>query len=561
MRYFRWLFPLVLIGLVVIACAAPTAAPAPTQAPAAPQPTAAAPQPTTAAPATQAPAPATQAPATQAPPAAAPLTIKIAITDPCGQANFMDPLNQPGAECSITTDQVYESLTYPDSKLVVQPQLAESWEKNADATQWTFHLRKGVKFHDGHELTSKDVVWTFHRVLDPKKVGDPVGASEGAAQLGFLDYDGITGPDPYTVVFKTPNPVAELPLLISIKNTRIIPDGAKAADIQLHGDGTGPFMAKDWQPVQTPHVFVKNPNYWQPGVPKADRLEMYTITEATTRAAALQSGQVDLVEVVDFASLDALKKDTNIKLLTSGPSTTMLLTMWTDTPPFNDNNVRQALKLVYSKKAVVDNCWLGYGVIGDDNPINPFSPFAWRPASQVPDRDVAQAQALLAKAGYTAAKPLKVDLYTSDNLPGFVCFAQLFAQQAKDAGVQVNVIQGPAAEYWDNVWLKQPFMVSAHVQRAPGEAIGLSFPTTSKYPETHWNQPAFDAALKQANTEPDDAKRLAAYQGLEKTINQTGGDIFEGAVFTIAAIRTNCTGYTPHIQISRFDTRQLTCTR
>jgi peptide/nickel transport system substrate-binding protein len=485
--------------------------------------------------------------------AAGPVTVKIAIGDPCGESNSLDPVNQPGNECSVMVNQVYNRLLDKDSQFQVHPELAESFTHNAAATVWTFHLRKGVKFHDGHELTSKDVVWTFKRLLDP------ASKSEGAAQLAFLDPKGISGSDPYTVVFKLPKPVAELPGLITIKNTWIVPDGKTEAELKLHGDGTGPFTAVNFQPKQTPHVFVKNPNYWEHGLPKADRLEFYTIAENNTTVAAIQSGQVDLAEQVDFASIPVLQKDSNIKLLKSGPSTTLLLVMWTDTPPFKDIRVRQAFKKVIDRKKIVDTIWLGYGVIGDDNPIQPISPYAWR--KQVPPRDVEGAKKLLAEAGYGPSKPLKVDLYTTDNLPGQQQLAQLFKAMAADAGVQVNVIMSPASEYWDNVWLKQPFVVSAHVARPPAEAIGLSFRSNSKYPETHWFHKDFDALLAKAVTTVDDAKRLALYRQLEQTISQQGGDVFEGAYFTVAAIRANCSGYAPHVQIARFDTRNTTCTK
>src|SRR5437667_5656887 len=132
---------------------------------------------------------------------------------------------------------------------------------------------------------------------------------------------------------------------------------------------------------------------------------------------------------------------------------------------------------------------------------------------------------------------------------------------AADAGVQVTVNGSPASEYWDNVWLKQPFLVSAHVARPPGEAIGLSFRSNSKYPETHWFHKDFDALLEKAVTTVDDAARLKLYQQLEQTISEQGGDVFEGAYLTVAAIRKNCTGYMPHVQIARFDTRDLTCSK
>lgn len=536
---------LVIVSIIAAACApvAPAPSTAGTSVPAA----------TSAPAATNAPA-ATSAPAaTTAPVASAGGTVKIGIGDPCGEVNTLDPSNQPGAECSVWMNLVYNRLLDKDSDFKVHPELAESYDHNAEGTEWTFHLRKDVKFSDGKPFTAKDVVYSFKRLLDPAT------KSEAAAQLAFLDPAGITASDDYTVVFKTPKPVAELPELITIKNTWIVQDGASTDDIKTKGIGTGPFVAVDFQPKQTPHVFTKNANYWEPGLPKADRLEIYTIAEGTTASAALQSGQIDVLQQVDFASLPAVKADPNIKLVTSGPSTSLILVMWTDTPPYDDIRVRTALKKLVNRQQIVDTAWLGYGVIGDDNPIPPSSPFAWR--KEVPPRDVEGAKKLLAEAGYGPDKPLKLDLYTTDNLPGQVQIAQVFKENAADAGVEVNVIVGPASEYWDNVWLKQPFVVSAHVARPPGEAIGLSFRSNSNYPETHWFKPEFDALLDKANTTVDEAERLKLYQQLEQIITEEGGDIFEGKYFTVAGLRKNCDGYTPHVQISRFDARTVICTQ
>lgn len=548
-KQFSLMIALAILVLLIAACAAPAAPPANTGSSAATN----APAVTSAPAATNAPV-ATNAPAaTAASGSSGAVTVKIGIGDPCGEANTLDPSNQPGAECSVWMNLVYNRLLDKDSDFQVHPELAESVDHNADGTEWTFHLRKDVKFSDGKPFTAKDVVFSFKRLLDPAT------KSEAAAQLAFLDPAGITAKDDYTVIFKTPKPVAELPGLITIKNTWIVQDGASDADIKTKGIGTGPFVAVDFQPKQAPHVFVKNANYWEKGLPKADRLEVYTIAEGTTASAALQSGQIDVLQQVDFPSIPAVKNDANIKLVTSGPSTSLILVMWVDTPPFDDIRVRTALKKLVDRQQIVDTAWLGYGVIGDDNPIPPNSPFAWR--KEVPPRDVEGAKKLLAEAGYGPDKPLKLDLYTTDNLPGQVAIAQVFKENAADAGVQVNVITGPASEYWDNVWLKQPFVVSAHVARPPGEAIGLSFRSNSNYPETHWFKPEFDALLDKANTTVNDAERLKLYQQLEQIITEQGGDIFEGKYFTVAGLRKNCDGYTPHVQISRFDARNVICTQ
>jgi peptide/nickel transport system substrate-binding protein len=495
--------------------------------------------------------------------AAEPIVVKFAIIDPGGEANSMDPINQPSGQNSIMVNMSYNRLVDMTSDFQIIPELAEKWEYNEDATEWTFYLRKGVKFHDGHELTSKDVVYTFQRILDPKRAGDDtVAGSEGAGELAFLSYDGIIAVDDYTVKFKLDGPAVELPLMISIKAPWIVPYGAKFADLNTSGNGTGPFIPVDFKPVDSPHRFVKFEDYWEEGLPLADEIQLYLVLEAATRASAIKSGEMDFVQIIDFANIPELEADANIKLLTSGPSISMLGVMWVDTAPYDDNRVRTALKKVYDKQLVVDTCWLGYGVIGDDNPIEPVSPFAWRPVSDVPvEADIEGAKALLADAGYGPDNPLKIEFYASEQFPGFLCFAQILEQGAKEAGINFSIVTSPVPDYWDNVWLKVPFMLSAHNQRPPFSGLSISHSCQSKYPETHWCKPEYDELLLKASRTVDPEERLGVYRQAMKWITEEGGDIFEGKFFTVAASRANCSGYTPHVQISRFDARRVTCTR
>jgi peptide/nickel transport system substrate-binding protein len=479
--------------------------------------------------------------------------LKIALIDSASEGNSLDPINVIASESSAFMNAVYNRLLDMDSEFVVSPELAESFESNEDASEWTFHLRKGVKFHDGHELTSKDVVWTFKRLIDPD-----VG-SEARAYLTFLTPEGIIAIDDYTVKFVLENPVPELPILITAKNTWIVPDGSTEETLTANGVGTGPFIPVDFEPVQQPHTFVKNPDYWDAGLPKSECLELYLIEEATTRNSSLQSGEIDIVQNVDFASIAVLEQDPNINLLSTAASTSLTLSMWVDTPPFDDIRVRQALKKVVDRQVMVDLALQGFGEIGDDNPIPPSSPYAWR--SEVPPRDVEGAKQLLEDAGYGPDNPLKIELYTSDALPGSVSMAQIFKEQAAEAGIEVEVIISPVAEYWDNVWLKQPFLTSGWVLRHPGEAFGIAYHGESEYNETHWIRPDFDALLEQATTTGDPELRLELYQQLMQMLSEEGGVIIPMFYYAVAGIRAECTGYTPHVQFYKLDFKNAYCER
>ncbi len=476
---------------------------------------------------------------------------KYAGVESSGNKNSMDPAQQPSSQNSLNVNASYDRLTTETDNWKVLPSLATSWKTNAKGTVWTFQLRRGVKFWDGHPFTSADVVYTFRRVIDPKT------GSEGASQMSFLTKNGIRPAGKYAVKFITKGPVAELPLLITNKNTFIVENGASTATLRTKGAGTGPFKPVNFRPVQQVHMFVRNPHYWRAGLPKAPCLQLYVIQEANSMLAALQTGQVDFSQQVDYSVVPALQKDKRVKLTATGASTSMTMPMWTDTAPFDNVAVRQALKKVIDRKQMVQTALLGYGVVGDDNPVPPTSPDAWRHA--VPGPDVAGAVKLLASAGYNSSNPLKVDIYTADMIPGIVNMVQLYKQQAAKAGIQVNVIVGPPSEYWDNVWLKHPFEVSAWSARPAGLALSIAYLQNAPYPESHWKVPAYDALIKKANTTVNPVARSNVYKQAGKMLTEQGGEIIPMFQRVVAAQRSNCSGYHPSIQFVQFDLTHLQC--
>ena len=482
--------------------------------------------------------------------------VKFAGVEATGAKMNLDPAVQPGGENSMAVNAIYNRLMDVDDEFELQPELAESWESNADATEWTFKLREGVKFHDGHELTAADVIYTFKRILDPK-----TGSASAATFSSFLKPAGVTADGTHSVKFTLTGPVAEFPLLITTKETYIVADGADTETLRTKGAGTGPFVVETFTPGQYPYKFKKNAEYFEEGLPKADCLEQYVIQEATSRNAGLRTGQIDVSHSVDFATLPELKQDPNVTLVETGPSTSMTMSMWTDEPPFDDVKVRQAMKKVVDRQKMVDTVLLGYGTPGDDNPIPPASPYAWR--SEAPAPDVEGAKKLLADAGYGPDKKLKVTLYAADAIPGMVNMAQLYKQMAAAADIDVNVVVGPASEHWDNVWLKQPFVVSGWSARPPGEAFavvyGGSVPDDENN-ETHWHRDDFDKLLADAATALDEEERTTLYKQAGQMISEEGGVIIPVFIHTVSAMRKGCTGYQPRIQNVRTDFRNVACT-
>src|SRR5262249_34441224 len=195
------------------------------------------------------------------------------------------------------------------------------------------------------------------------------------------------------------------------------------------------------------------------------------ITESVARAAALQSSQVDLLIFLEPSATATLSADPNLKVMKSPGGSVMTLSMWVDTPPFDKLEVRQAMKLVVDRQKMLDAALLGNGAPGNDNPVAPSSPDAYR--TDIIPRDIEKAKALLAKAGYPNG--LSVDLYTSDSISTMVPIAQLYQQMAADAGIKVNIINSPADSYWNEIWLKRPFLTSTWGGRPTAEALSIAY--------------------------------------------------------------------------------------
>ena len=475
--------------------------------------------------------------------------VKILGYEWSGEKQSMDPADMHSGDDAYHTFAVYNRLVDIDDNFNVLPELAAEWSVSADGLTWTFKLRSGVKFHSGKDFSSADVVYSFKRLLDEKT------GSGARAVLEFLDPDGIKAVDAATVTFTTKKPVVELPILITNKFTNIVPDGAKQADLRLHGDGTGPFMQEQFTPNAPVRILRKNPNYWNAGQPMAECLRITVVQEAVAAVAAIKSGQVDLMLNVDPSVIGSLKDDPNVKLLETGASNSMTISMWVDTKPFDNPKVREALKLVVDRQAMIDTVLLGFGEPGADNPVPIGNPASY--TKEAPKLDIEKAKALLAEAGYKDG--LKFDLYTAEGVPGMVRMAQVYAEMAKAAGVEINVVVTPAESFWDDVWLKKSIVTSAWSMRPPGEGLAVAYTQSAKWKETHWERPDYDASLLKANTTVDAAERLKVFQQTGEMLAKEGGLILPMFVHQVLAVRKGCEGYEPRAQNFNLNFESFTC--
>lgn len=477
--------------------------------------------------------------------------VNIVAQASSGERLTMDPALAVSSEDQNYHAAIYEQLVDVNADWQPVPRLATAWKSNENATEWTFTLREGVKFHDGTDFDADDVVYTYKRLLDPAT------GSAAAASLAFLDPDGIATVDAHTVRFTTKTPASELPTMIGTKETFIVPAGATHDTLSQHGMGTGPFVQETFTKGAPVNTLVRNPNYWDPGLPKAKCLNLSVVTESITRMAALVAGQIDLVLTLDPLSARTVEASKTAKTLKAPGGSALSLVMWVDKAPFDDLRVRQAMKMVVDRQAISDVAWLGMGTPANDNPIPITSSLAYR--TDFKQRDVEGAKRLLAEAGHPDG--LSIDLYTSTVPPGALEMAEAYVAMAADAGIKVNLINAPAATYWSETWLKVPFMTAGWAARAPAEALSVAYRKNSRWPETHWYRDDYEAILDKAIATIDAGQRIELYKKAQQLLSEEGGTIIPAIFSIVAGINAACSGYQPHPSVNIVDFRFISCNR
>jgi peptide/nickel transport system substrate-binding protein len=415
------------------------------------------------------------------------------------------------------------TLTRVDQKGAVVPYLAESYEPSDGAKKWVFKIRKGVTFHNGKTLTADDVVATinYHNGPDSK--------SAGKAYLGGVASVKADGPE--TVVFELKGADADFPYAFAQYQFPIL--SATDGKVDLSGLGAGPYVLNSFEPgVKV--TFKKNPNAFAPG--NFDEVTQLSILDPAARTNAYLAGEVDYIDRVDLKTIDLLKSAPDTAIYDVSGYQHYTAPMLTDVAPFDKLEVRQALKWAINRQELVDKVLFGYGKPGNDSPIAPTLKFATSP-EPVHTYDPEKAKSILNKAGLSG---LKVELSAANAaFGGSVDAAVLMAEQAKAAGIEINVVREPDDGYWDNVWLKKAWCHCYWGGRPTADTMfTVSLAADAAWNDTHWKNPRFNELLPLARAETDDAKRAAMYAEMQQLVHDDGGQMvlmfanFVGAMST-----------------------------
>ena len=373
------------------------------------------------------------------------------------------------------TQALYDNLLMfqPDGSM--KPELATSWETNDDLSSYTFHLRKGVKFHHGKDFKAEDVVFTFERLLDPV-LDSPIRPTFATT------VEDIVVLDDYTVRFDLVGPNAFFLDALSLQQVRILPADVDTSRLTLEEFGTGPFILEELLPGERV-TMVRNPDYWEEGKPYVDKYVILGIREAATRAEALKSGDVDVIFDLEFQSVPSIEAHPETVVLETPGSGWIGMPMDNTVPPFDNKLVRQAMQAATDRESILQAALLGRGEIAYDHPVPPNDPlFAPQHASSVV-YDPELAKQLLAEAGYPDG--IEVTLHTSDIGAGMIEMAVAFKESAAPAGIRVNVNRASSDLFWDTFWAVEPFTVTWWAGRSsPDLALSIQY-------QGSWNAPNF----------------------------------------------------------------------
>jgi peptide/nickel transport system substrate-binding protein len=343
----------------------------------------------------------------------------------------LDYSQNPSLAGTNTATLINEGLLIPDAKNQAAPALAESWDVSPDVKTYTFYLRKGVKFHDGSDFNAEVVKWNVERVM----------ATEGALFgpiFGQL-IDSMDTPDDHTIIFKLKVPSASfLGTFFDRYDNMFVIQAKSCFDADgkfIKPIGTGPFKFLEWKQNDS-LTLVKNENYWNPELPKVDKLVLKVIVDPSSRLNALRSGDIHITRKLPIEAVETgmAKKPSGYRIATS-VGQTITTNFNINYAPLKDVRVRQAFAHALNREDM--NLAVSFGLGQATCQYYPKG-MPWHfPEVKCLEYNPKKAKALLAEAGY--AKGFDVTYTVAQNNQELVEAANVFQAMAAEIGVRVKI--------------------------------------------------------------------------------------------------------------------------
>jgi peptide/nickel transport system substrate-binding protein len=447
-----------------------------------------------------------------------------------GEPDQLDPHKTTAYFSFEVLENVFDTLVEPDENLQMRPALAQSWEVSSDQLSWTFHLRKGVTFHDGSPLVADDVVYSYRRIIDDKL----------ANADKFSAVSDVRARDAATVVIRVKQPTPNLLTnLGGFKGVAIVSRrNVESGQIATHPIGTGPFAFAGRKSGDS--ITLKaNASYWG-GPPKVAGVTFRFISEPSTALSALQAGEIDWTDSIPPQRVSQLTGDESIRLAVTPSNDYWYLALNEARKPWNDVRVRQAIAYAIDRSAIVQATSYGTAAanqlaIPKGNPwYTPYNTYRY---------DIGKAKQLLDDAG---AAPRNLDMLVTTEYPETVTAAQIIADNLAPLGITVNIRTVDFA-----TWLDE--QNSGHFDMLMMGWLGNIDPDDFYYAQHHtkgtsnaqkFSDPEVDRLLDAGRVETNRAARADDYAKAATLIADQCSYIYLYNPAVIQAWNTAISGYT-----------------
>jgi peptide/nickel transport system substrate-binding protein len=423
--------------------------------------------------------------------------IKAGIVTPTAAINPVTVADQGGLDMLAQTG---EYLCLSTQTLALKPVLAIGWSPNTKADVWTFHIRQGVKFHNGQPLTADDVVYTYQLQTNPNGKSNALSAFGGV-----LVPSGVKKVDDFTVEFHLLAPNGNFPYLTSSDNYNmiILPKGYDPAKWESTFMGTGPFKLGSYTP-KSGATFTRNEAYWGT-MAKPSQTQFTFYDTQNPMILALTGGTIDVVGQFAVSGAEELLTGSyNIIKLKS--SAHRELSMRNDQAPFTDARVRQAIALTLNRPQIVQALFKGYADVGNDSPFAPVFPSTNTTVAQR-TQDISKAKSLLSAAGHPSGFSTQLVTEQFVEIPEY---AQIIAQSAAQIGVKISLKVESSTQYYGKAtfgnsdWLDATMSLVDYGHRSvPNVFLTAPLETTNAKAGTgawnaaHFSNPQYDKLVTQ----------------------------------------------------------------
>lgn len=435
-------------------------------------------------------------------------------------------------------EHVYTGLTRFNAKMEIEGDLATRWEI-PNPTTYVFHLRKGVKFHNGREMTAADVKYSIDRVRDPKN-GSPVRSVYSTVET-------VEVVDPATVRLILAKPNAAMLSLMTGRASYVVPkeEVDKHGTLQKVAVGTGPFKLVEHVPGDYAR-FVRNEHYYEPGLPYLDEFRIKVIKDESSRLAALRKGTVDLTWIKATETEELARREKGINSADTPEARHLYIWLNTTEPPFNNVKLRQAVAASLNREEIIDAVLMGRGKLTTGIPPATV-PYVLSPEeiARLPfyRQDYDLARRLLKEGGQPGG--FEFTLKTSPHSPDYVPAAQVIQRQLAKASITMKIERMEWGALLKNFREATDFQAIAFARIWYPDPEGYVYDTVHSKGSInagHYANAELDRLLEEQRQVVDPAKRVAIWHDIQRVLAQ------EVPVIWPYAMRTRFNVWLPHLK-------------